>query len=47
MMKSFEKVLELDKVLMQAAEFTSNETSRDMILHCKPSTDLTEVRREV
>ncbi|MBQ8011456.1 MAG: endonuclease MutS2, partial [Oscillospiraceae bacterium] len=46
-MKSFEQVLELDKVLMQAAAFTSNETSRSMMLACKPSCDLAEVRAEV
>ena len=46
-MKPFEQVLELDKVLAQAAEFASNDTTRDMIRHCKPSTDLAEVKREV
>ena len=45
-MQPFEKVLELDKVLAKAAEFTSNETSRAMMLGTKPSTDLAEVRRE-
>ena len=46
-MKPFEQVLELDKVLAQSAEFASNETTRQMLLHCKPSTDLSEVRQEV
>ncbi len=46
-MQSFEQVLELDKVLTQAAAYTSNAASRDMMLHCKPSSDLAEVRREV
>ncbi len=46
-MQSFEYVLELDKVLMQAAAYTSNETSRSMMLACKPSSDLAEVRTEV
>ncbi len=46
-MKSFEQVLELDKVLAQAAAFTSNETSRGMMLACKPSSDLAQVRAEV
>ncbi|MBR4101305.1 MAG: endonuclease MutS2 [Oscillospiraceae bacterium] len=46
-MKSFEQVLELDKVLAQAAHFASNETSKEMILACKPSCDLAEVRQEV
>ena len=46
-MKPFEQVLELDKVLIQAAEFASNETTRQLLLHCKPSTDLSEVRQEV
>ncbi len=46
-MKSFEQVLELDKVLAQAAAFTSNETSRGMMLACKPSNDLAQVRAEV
>ncbi len=46
-MKSFEQVLELDKVLQQAAAFTSNETSRGMMLACKPSSDLAQVRAEV
>ncbi|MBR4318761.1 MAG: hypothetical protein IKP69_01760, partial [Oscillospiraceae bacterium] len=46
-MKPFEQVLELDKVFAQAAEFTSNETSREMMLHCQPSFDLSEVRQEV
>ncbi|MCR4647393.1 MAG: endonuclease MutS2 [Oscillospiraceae bacterium] len=45
-MQPFEQVLELDKVLAKAAEFTSNETSRAMMLGTKPSTDLAEVRRE-
>ncbi len=46
-MQSFEQVLELDKVLAQAAAFTSNDTSRSMMLACKPSHDLAEVRAEV
>ena len=46
-MKPFEQVLELDKVLAQSAEFASNETTRQMLLHCKPGTDLSEVRQEV
>jgi DNA mismatch repair protein MutS2 len=46
-MQSFEQVLELDKVLAQAAAYTSNETSRSLMLACKPSSDLTEVRREI
>ncbi len=46
-MKSFEQVLELDKVLAQAAAYTSNETSRSLMLACKPSSDLAEVRTEV
>ncbi len=46
-MKPFEQVLELDKVLAQAAEFASNETTRQMLLQCKPSTDLSEVRQEI
>ena len=46
-MKSFEQVLELHKVLAQASEFASNETSKNMILSCQPSSDLTEVRREI
>ena len=45
-MQPFEITLELDKVLARAAEFTSNETSRKMMLDTKPSSDLTEVRRE-
>ena len=46
-MKPFEQVLELDKVLLQASEFASNDTTREMLLHCKPSSDLSEVRQEV
>lgn len=46
-MQSFEQVLELDKVLAQAAAYTSNETSRSLMLACKPSSDLAEVRLEV
>ncbi len=46
-MQSFEQVLELDKVLAQAAGFTSNTTSREMMLQCKPSCDLAQVRQEV
>ncbi|MDE5737546.1 MAG: endonuclease MutS2 [Oscillospiraceae bacterium] len=46
-MKSFEQVLELHKVLAQASEFASNETSKTMLLSCQPSSDLTEVRREI
>ncbi len=46
-MQSFEQVLELDKVLARAAEFTSNETSRKLMLDTKPSTDLAEVRQEI
>ena len=45
-MQPFEQVLELDKVLAKAAEFTSNETSRKMMLDTRPSADLAEVRRE-
>lgn len=46
-MKSFEQVLELDKVLVQAAAYTSNAASRSMMLACKPSSDLAEVRSEI
>ncbi len=46
-MQSFEQVLELDKVLAQAAAYTSNETSSAMMLACKPSSDLAEIRAEV
>ncbi len=46
-MKSFEQVLELDKVLAQAAAFTSNAASREMMLRCQPSSDLAQVRQEV
>jgi len=46
-MQSFEQVLELDKVLALAAAYTSNETSRQMMLSCRPSHDLAEVRQEV
>lgn len=46
-MKPFEQVLELDKVLQQASAFASNETTRQMLLHCKPSCDLAEVRSEI
>lgn len=46
-MKPFEQVLELDKVLLKAAEFTSNETSRHMMLNTKVSTDLAEVQQEI
>ena len=46
-MQPFEQVLELDKVLERAAAFTSNETSRNMMLDTRPSTDLAEVQREV
>ncbi|MBQ4464627.1 MAG: endonuclease MutS2 [Oscillospiraceae bacterium] len=46
-MQPFEQVLELDKVLARAAEFTSNESSRRMMLDTKPSCDLAEVRAEV
>ena len=46
-MQSFETVLELDKVLAKAAEFTSNETSKKLMLETKPSSDLAEVRREI
>lgn len=46
-MKPFEQVLELDKVLAQASEFASNETTKQMILSCKPSSNLTEVRKEI
>ena len=45
-MQPYEMTLELDKVLARAAEFTSNETSRSMMLGTKPSTDLAEVRAE-
>ena len=45
-MQPFEITLELDKVLARAAEFTSNETSRKMMLDTKPSSDLNDVRRE-
>ena len=45
-MQPFEITLELDKVLARAAEFTSNETSRNMMLDTKPSSDLNDVRRE-
>ena len=44
-MQPFEQVLELDKVLERAAAFTSNETSRKMMLDTRPSTDLAEVQR--
>ena len=46
-MQPFEQVLELDKVLARAAEFTSNESSRRMMLDTRPSCDLAEVRAEV
>ncbi|MDE5885308.1 MAG: endonuclease MutS2 [Oscillospiraceae bacterium] len=46
-MKSFEQVLELDKVLQQAAGFASNETTKNMLLQCKPCCDLAEVRTEI
>ena len=46
-MQPFEQVLELDKVLARAAEFTSNETSRRMMLATKPSSDLAEVQQEI
>ncbi len=46
-MKSFEQVLELDKILAHAASYTSNETSRQMMLSCKPSSDLAQVRAEI
>lgn len=45
-MQPFEQVLELDKVLARAAEFTSNETSRRMMLDTRPSADLAQVRQE-
>lgn len=46
-MQPFEHVLELDKVLARAAEFASNETSRNMIRTIRPSSDLAEVRQEI
>lgn len=46
-MQSFEQVLELDKVLAQAAAYTSNGASRAMMLACKPISDLTQVREEI
>lgn len=46
-MQPFEQVLELDKVLSHAAEFASNETSRNMIRNTRPSSDLAEVRQEI
>ncbi len=45
-MQPFEQVLELDKVLARAAAFTSNETSRRMMLETRPSSDLAVVREE-
>ncbi|MBQ8928334.1 MAG: endonuclease MutS2 [Oscillospiraceae bacterium] len=46
-MQDFVQVLELDKVLANAAAFTSNEASRTMMLQTKASPDLAEVRREI
>lgn len=46
-MLPFEKVLELDKVLGQAAGFASNETSRRMLLETRPISDLAEVQKEI
>ena len=46
-MQAFEQVLELDKVLANAAAFTSNEASRQMMLGTKASSDLAEVRQEI
>ena len=45
-MQPYEITLELDKVLEHAAGFTSNETSRRMMLDTRPVTDLADVRRE-
>ena len=46
-MQPYEITLELDKVLARAAQFTSNETSHNMMLDTKPSADLAEVRKEI
>ncbi len=46
-MQTFEKALELDKVLARAAEFTSNETSRRMMLETTPCSDLAQVQQEI
>lgn len=44
--KSLEK-LELNKILASAAAFAALEKGKSLILSCKPSTDLSEVRRRL